>query len=61
MFGALNSFFTFKLLFPSHTGGKVNSSESKGKRGKISHLFADVDETIINVYSPVSKPESAIV
>ena len=61
MFGALNSIFTFKLFYPSSVNIKQLSADSMKKPGLVSRIFADTDENIINVYSPVMKPESAIV
>lgn len=59
MFGVLSSYFVVKLFHPS-TRMMKRVVADKSKLG-FSHYFSDITESIINVYSPVSKPESAIV
>lgn len=61
--GTLSSIFIMKLFRPSNTNTRriVNDIKNKGSSFTWSHFFSDISESIINVYSPVSKPESAIV
>lgn len=59
VFGVLSSHFVVRLFHPSTRMIKRVVTD-KSKLG-FSHYFSDVTESIINVYSPVSKPESAIV
>lgn len=61
--GSLSSVFIMKLFHPfvSNSRRIVNDLKNKGAPYTWSRFFSDTSESIVNVYSPVSKPESAIV
>lgn len=61
--GSLSSVFIMKLFHPfaSHSRRIVNDIKNKGAPFTWSHFFSDTSESIVNVYTPVPKPESAIV
>lgn len=64
VFGTLASLLVSLVFYPCFTTTKrVTDTRTKGKNAYslCSMFYDDVMESLINVYTPVSKPESVIV